>query len=395
MVTTFAHPARGAVIIAAVGVVFGFTVPTANAVEQQHDVGIVDLGLLPGGTYSTATIVGDDGTVVGAATTAAGGYHAVRWQRNGRITDLGTLPGHTQSQVTAMNSAGVLVGFSNAPALVGNQAVRWDESGRITALAPGLDTSTPVDINAAGQATGSVASVAGERAVRWSRDGRRIVYLAVPPDAPLSSAAGITERGTVGGIVSNPYTYQGSYAVRWPPGWWGVEVLDTYPGGWGTWVTGIDDNDVVIGGVFTHLGQRALRWDAAGHVADLSLPPGAMRSVATVVDASGFVLGYVTTPAGERAARWDPSGALTLLDNPPGNSAALVGGVNFRGEVVGQVTMPDSTTYAARWDRGGRVTLLPRLPGGSYAGAAAINEHGTAVGYAVTADNSQHAVMWR
>lgn len=391
MVSTYCRRWGGAVIIAVVGLVSAFVAPVADAAVRQHDVGVVDLGLLPGGTASLATIVGEDGTVVGAATAADGFYHAVRWLGDGRIADLATLTGNVQSQVAAMNRTGVLVGISNGPDFTPDQAVRWDRQGRITGLAPSFMTSTAVDINDAGQVAGTVGPPVRVRAVRWSSAGR-VIYLPVLPEAPTSSASGISARGTVAGILRDVHYGSPQYAVRWRIGR-GLEVLGVFPATSELWVIGIDDNDVVVGFLGTDHGQRAVRWDTAGRMTELPVPADTTDSAAVTVSPNGFVLGYVVSAEGQHAARWDPSGALTLLDDAPGSSLAHPRGVNARGEVVGQAVMPDRTTYAVWWDRGGHITVLPHLPNGSYAGATSVNDRGTAVGYAYTG-GTEHAVAW-
>lgn len=79
----------------------------------------VDLGILPGGTFSSAVAISNDGLVVGEADTATGVTHAVAWQVNasGAKTlgpvDLGVITvADVRSIALGVDSAGRVVGES-------------------------------------------------------------------------------------------------------------------------------------------------------------------------------------------------------------------------------------------------------------------------------------------
>ncbi len=74
---------------------------------------MVDLGTLPGGTFSRAAGINDRGQVVGGATTASVALHAFLFE-DGVMTDLGTLPGGRSSEALGINNRGQVVGNSNA-----------------------------------------------------------------------------------------------------------------------------------------------------------------------------------------------------------------------------------------------------------------------------------------
>src|ERR1043165_5324739 len=58
------------------------------AAQPQPRYTISDLRPLPGGTFSQAAAVSENGLITGVSTTADGSQHAVIW-RNGQITDIG------------------------------------------------------------------------------------------------------------------------------------------------------------------------------------------------------------------------------------------------------------------------------------------------------------------
>jgi probable HAF family extracellular repeat protein len=78
---------------------------------------IVDLGTLPGGDWSRAEAINDQGLIVGiSGTDGEEGWHAFAWTGfTARMTDLGTLPGVSKQAVqhiAAVNATGLVLGTS-------------------------------------------------------------------------------------------------------------------------------------------------------------------------------------------------------------------------------------------------------------------------------------------
>ncbi len=120
-----------------------------RAARWQVGVGVISLGVLPGGTNSYAYGMDDSGNVVVGNSTSANGTRAFRWVSPGPMVDLGVLPAQSASGATAVSSNGnVVVGGS------GTQAFRW--------VAPG----PMVDIGAA-----SVYAVSGDGKVVGGTQG--------------------------------------------------------------------------------------------------------------------------------------------------------------------------------------------------------------------------------
>jgi probable HAF family extracellular repeat protein len=78
--------------------------------------GIIGLGDLPGGTFSSsARSVSRDGSVVVGQGTTSAGQQAFRWTQAGGMLGLGLLPGTTRSLATSTNAVGdVVVGAAFA-----------------------------------------------------------------------------------------------------------------------------------------------------------------------------------------------------------------------------------------------------------------------------------------
>lgn len=102
----------------------------AHAVWRSPNGTMIDLGMLPGGSRSSAVAIDDLGTIVGQSETARGAFRAVRW-RHGLIEDLGTLAGGDFSVASAIDGDAVF-GESDAGDGVLHE-FRWQE-GRMTDL---------------------------------------------------------------------------------------------------------------------------------------------------------------------------------------------------------------------------------------------------------------------
>ena len=94
----------------------------AKAFLWTRSTGVHNLGVLPGGNYSTACDINDLDEVAGTSASAAGD-RAVLWTKTGNVRDLGTLPGDTSSEATAINNNGDVVGYSKGPR--GMRAFLW------------------------------------------------------------------------------------------------------------------------------------------------------------------------------------------------------------------------------------------------------------------------------
>jgi len=94
---------------------------------------ITDLGTL-GGDTSGATVVNDEGQVVGESATTGDHYpHAFFWTQKGGMVDLGTLGG-TTSRATDVNDEGQVVGESATTGDRYSHAFLWTQKGGMVDL---------------------------------------------------------------------------------------------------------------------------------------------------------------------------------------------------------------------------------------------------------------------
>ena len=113
----------------------------ANAYAASYTA--LDLGTLPGGSYSYAYGINGSGQVVGDADTASGQQHAFLWSSGSGMTDLGTLPNGYGSEAFCINSSGQVVGGAGPGP---TQAILWNSGGKMINL-----NSLITDANAAAQ----------------------------------------------------------------------------------------------------------------------------------------------------------------------------------------------------------------------------------------------------
>jgi probable HAF family extracellular repeat protein len=132
---------------------------------------IRDLGVLPGGTFSWAVDVNDQGQVVGEGETRSGSQGVFLW-RSGKVREL-RVGGNIENYVTAIDNRGRILGFSLAYDRDVGPVYRdfvWDK-GKATPLEPDFkDGNRAAAMNDRGQAAGSawLSAKKQQRAVLWT-----------------------------------------------------------------------------------------------------------------------------------------------------------------------------------------------------------------------------------
>ncbi|WP_370964462.1 hypothetical protein [Amycolatopsis sp. cg9] len=362
-------------VAAALGTQALIGVSPAHAAETSRAP--IDLGVLPGGTFSDAYTINDRGVVMGVAIPADGAEQAASWDRKHRITGLGTLPGMDRSDPKGINDRGTVVGDAFPDPGYFRQAVKWDSRGRIAKLAAvtGFDYSRSVAVNDGDTVIGEAYDFSADyRAVRWNRDGTATL-LPLPPGVYFGSQArAINNAGEIVGDVGN-------VPLRWDRDGH-VMQLDTLGGGWSS-PQAINDSGIAVGYGQDSAGRsRALKWDRQGHVTDLGTLGGA-HSQAVAINAKGEVLGTSSTSDGTTVTvRWDSSGRITGLPEIDYPQA-----INDRGDVLGRTAL---------WSPGGRITRLAPLADGEFADANGMNDDAVVGLSSRTTENGSvyHAVLW-
>lgn len=231
---------------------------------------MVDLGALPGGSYSDSVGLGinNQGQVTGFSSTASD-FHAFLYS-NGRMNDLGTLPGGSESNGDDINDSGQITGSAQVGI---NQHAFLYSNGRMTDLGTlgGTDSdSHGIAINAQGQITGySQAGVGGyEYAFLYSNG--HMTNLGTPPGDLYSYGADINDRGQVTGYGLNA---SGNYGDAFLYSDGRMTDLGTLPGDDLSTGMGINDQGQIVGssGIWylEPNGERAFLYED-GHMFDLN-----------------------------------------------------------------------------------------------------------------------------
>jgi probable HAF family extracellular repeat protein len=363
------------------------------AFKVAKSVRIIDLGTLPGGTFSRAFNINNRGQIVGSAETDVGTFpfHVFLWEK-GTMTDLG-LDAPSLGTRFPLNERGqVVVEFAVTSPDADHAALL--QHGTMTDLGTlgGCCTyiHTSHGINERGQVVGSSETALGEdHAFLWERG--TMTDLGTLGGA-YSRAVDINERGQVVGYST---TASGeTHAYLWEKG--SMTDLGTLGGTYSSAIAINNRGQVVGESNTTAFGDsHAFLWEK-GSMTDLGTL-GGTRSSARAINERGQVVG---TSGGGRAGRaflWE-RGAMTDLGTLGGGVIAIA--INNRGQVVGesQSSSPVSDRHAFLWEKGTMTdlgTLGGTLPlGGTYSSAVDINERGQVVGWSLTVTGELHAVLW-
>ena len=320
---------------------------------------LTDLGPLEGGTSSSALGIGRDGVAVGTSRTgpAARPQVAVRWDTDGQVVNLGTLPGSTFSRAFAVNARGQAAGEAFTPAPEVSRAVIWEADGTIRDLGTlGGPSAVANDIDASGRVYGASSQLSGpSQATVWEAGGPQ----ALPPVDPQASGSsrvnGASDSGiAVGASPSLVGTQSVGQATRWTvrgPRATATPLDRLEAGGFST-AYGVNERGVAVGEA-TRLdptaaapqrtSTRAVRWDGT-RVQEL---PGLgtyrftrASDVSARGDAVGFASGFAGFPSIDGAAvLWRDGRAIDLNTVVAGGTDGLVlrsaESINERGQIVG------------------------------------------------------------
>lgn len=311
------------------------------------NVETIDLGTLPGGSYSAAFAINDAGVIVGEATSMFGYTVPVRWTAPGVITGVGTIGGLGGS-AHGINKSGYITGEARS-ATGKYHAFEWSPiSGMIDLYDYGND---PYGVHepSIGRAINDYGTVAGDIntvATYW------IAPLTTPHfvDFGYHNLGRAYDVNNFGVIVGKDATYSQAFiqrngAVEYLP----RLVLDQYSE---DAAHAVSDSGVVVGFSRTH----AARWTDATGVQDLGLLPGGSWSNAWDVNNAGVIVGsgdaVLRGDATERAFVWRPGMTAKAMLSPIGGlriQQSHANAVNMSNWVVGTSETATGQTHATLW----------------------------------------------
>jgi probable HAF family extracellular repeat protein len=325
------------------------------------------------------------------------------------LTDLGVLPGGTFSTALAINRRGEIAGYANAPGATTWEwlLVTWDaNTGAVLATQP-YTGAIPEKRNDNGEMAGTNCIGGCGRlyqGVYWNAAGQAFILPAFPGTDPLygsthTMAHGINNLGQIVGEAKDGTASRATHAVLWPDK--DTQPLDVGFLGKGAYVDystaqGVNELTHVVGIGAVGTADRGFLWRNGGMI-DLGALSGQAVSEAYAVNNTGLIAGksnlYPVTWQYDVA---NPSSVprIQQLPIPSGFFSATPTAVNDAGDVAGYGGSPSIDAHAILW-RGGKAVDLGVWPGGTYSVAHGINDVGQIVGTGTVAgDNLDHALVW-
>ena len=307
----------------------------------------IDLGVLPGGSYSAAFGVNDQSHVTGGGgTNGASPIHGFLWEKNTGMKDLGTLGGNN-SYPESINDANQIVGQADVSSAV-SDAFLWINGTMMNIGSLGAQGSVANAINY-DPLTMTFTQIAG-----WSPTSDNSAIRAVIWNASLQ----ITDLGTLGGpdslgfanncagqVVGEAATPSDlMHAFLWDPGI-GMVDLGTL-GGSSSQAMGINCSGTIVGFSFLagDVQQDAFVYAPNAGMKDIGNLGGSF-SKATAINKAGRVVGFSYTPgdADTHAFVWTTTGGLQdlnkLIPSNSGWSLKVAEAISDNGGIVGEGTI--------------------------------------------------------
>ena len=379
-------------LIAVTVLVVALALPV-EVTAQSTRYKLIDLGTFGGpnsflpGQFPPAQDLNNGGTVAGAADTTMPDpncffdcfvFHAFRWQ-NGHLTDLGVLPGGSVSSAVWISASGLILGNADNGEIdplthgLENRGVLW-KHGQITNLGTlGGNNSFPSSVNNGGQVVGGAANAipdpypvfigAGQqsRAFLWQNGAMEDLGTLGGPDA---AASFVNDRGQIAGVSFTDSTANAST---------GLPTIHPF-----LWQNGIMQDLGSFGGL--------------GSMGNFS---NGISPEVNHLNSRGEVAG--TSPlAGDQtyhAFLWN--GTLTDLGTLGGDNSKAYW-VNDAGDVVGEADLPGSQTHDAFLWKNGVMTDLGSVGSDPCSNAYVINSKGQIVGESTNCHGvGLHAFLWQ
>lgn len=325
-------------------------IPAKPAATAAIRYTITDLGMLPGGSFSSGAAIAMTGLVVGGSNATDGLEHAVVWSR-GQPMNIG--PAGVNSDAYGVNAFGQVSGLTE------------------------IEARDPNNENFCAYGTDRQC-----RPFVWQAGRMKLLPLLGGNNATVGDNVNLF--GMIPGAAETGQADPTCPKVPAPNGT-GPQVLNYKP----------------------------VLWNATlGTVRELRLPAGDtvglahwVNDLGQAVGASGTCANFIPPPfvAAPHAVLWERDGTPVVIGNLGGSGDFTTGAgthatsINNRGQVVGISVLKDNQTARAFiWTRGTKMRELKPVSGHPNSAALAINDWGDVVGASGTLPfDDAHAAIWR
>lgn len=252
-----------------------------TAHRYTPNVGVTDLGTLPGDVVSYATRVNASGDVIGGSVTDGSGTlgDPFLYTDNLGMVDLGNLGGG-RGQANGINAAGTVVGYARTPSTpvgdiwnIGDAFIYTDSIVDLNSIVTthGWQLYSAAAINKKGVVVGYGLHTTKKKKVidafRYNPVTHAVTDMGTFPGGGISYALDMNSKGWIVGAAYLDASGEGNFrAALWQPGKPGAQDLDNLiPQGTG-WTlrhaTGINDKGQIVGwGYVTNGDTHAFRLD--------------------------------------------------------------------------------------------------------------------------------------